>query len=540
MLLRGPSRPALLALVAGLSVLACRPPAAGPGDGTDSDTGNDTESGTGEVPDPAFLNPALGEFTVVSTQYVPKDIVVQQITLGNTQLIIDGQTAGTLGPGSALGELTGDRLRIFLHGALALGTHTLQLASHAPEGPLFSAELTMVVTAPITTPPRLTAELEPDPRDVGHALFVSGTSQDSLLGVLAAGPDPALRIYRAGDGTWADAPVVETTLEGHVPETMALGPAIAAVALPPVPGSDLAVVRVAYRRGIPGDAIVTRDLTIAPEPNVGPLQTAVDLSAELFRDAEFAALGRPFLLGDALFGEFLAADDAEIPHPGDRGVVYVRRSSDRTTWSIPERVPTAGPLDLDALGPALSVPQLSLGAGISVRLGQRLAGLLTLSDAGAALISVPGDDISLLPGVPTALSTITSNLGARTVAAVTRERGIGIAFLGTSGAPKSSALVVPAAKLPDFPVTAMPAASVVLGYSAFLVPYGDAAPVHVLLGDGLDTYVVPLADPEPLFCRTVVLLPSLAGNLDAPAIPLACLQDGALRVGLLKAELPAP
>ncbi|MCY1013154.1 hypothetical protein OV079_48025 [Nannocystis pusilla] len=511
----------------------------GAGTGSDTDAGSDTDSS--EVPDPAFLNPALGDFLVASTQHVPKDIVVQKITLGNTQLLIDGQTAGTLGPGSALGELTDDRLRLFLHGALALGTHTLQLASLTPDGPRFSAALTMNVGAPDDPLPQVWTELDPEPRDVGDALLASGAAPDILLGVVSGGLDPTLRLYRADEGAWADTPVLETTLKGYVPEVMSLGPGIAAIVLPPAPGSDGAVVRVAYRRGMPGDAIVTRDLTISPEPNIGPLQTAVDLSADLFRDAEFAALGRPFLLGDVLLTEFLAADDAETAHPGDRAIAHVRRSSDRSSWAAPERVSTAKPLDLDALGPALSLPQLSLGASISVRLGQRVTGLLTLSDAGAALISEPGEEIDLSPGAPAVLTTITSNLGARTVAAVTPDRGIGLAFLGTSGKPKNTAVTVPADKLPDARITAQPAAGVLLGYSAFLLPYGDAAPVRLVLGDGMRTYVLPLVDPEPLSCRAVVLMPSLGGNLDAPAVPLACLQDsGSLRVGVLKASLADP
>lgn len=540
MIRRGPSRPATLAFSAGLLVSACQAPGVSVDDGTDGDEDSGTAGDTLDVPDPGFLNPALGDFMVVSTQYVPKDIVVQKITLGNTQLIVDGQTAGTLGPGSSLGELTGDRLRIFLHGALAVGAHTLQLASQGADGPRFSAELRMIVNIPNTALPLLRAELDPEPRGVGTALLVSGTGSDALLGVLSAGPDPSLRLYRAGDDAWADAPLVETTLPGHVPEAMSLGPGVAAVALPPAPGSDVTAVRIAYRRAMPGDAIVTRDLVLAPEPDIGPLQTAVDLSADIFRDAEFTALGRPFLLGDTLLAEFLAADDAETPHPGDRGVAHVRRSSDRSQWSVPERVPTPGPLDLDALGPALALPQLSLETGLSVRLGQRVAGLLTLSDAGAALVSVPDDGVDLLPGASGVLATITSNLGSRTVAVVTRERGVGVAFLGTSGKPKSIAVPVATDKLPHVPVTAPPASGVLLGYSAFLVPYGDAAPVHVVLGDGVRTYPIPLVDPEPLLCRAVVLLPSLAGNADAPAIPLACLQGDTLRVGTLQAAVAMP
>lgn len=537
---RGPLRSAWLGVLLGLA-LACRPSGGDDGTGTGGEESGATASDTGEIPDPAFLNPALGEFVVESTQHVPKDIVVQAIALGNTELFVDDRSAGTLAAGSTLGELTGARLRIFLHGALTLGTHTLQLVSSAPDGPRFSARLTMIVGGPAAGPPALRVDFAAEPLDVGDALITGGAGPDALLGVLTAGPDPTLRLRLGEAGGWTAEPVVEATLVGHVPQSMAFGPAVFARAVAPRPGSDVASVRIAYRRGLPGDAILTRDLTFAPEPAGGPLETAVDVSAPLFADAEFAALGRPFLLDDTVIAEFLAADDSETPHPGDRGLALVRRRPDGAGWAAPVRVSTPEQIDLDAVGPALELPLLRRSSALSVRIGQRLAGLLTLSDAGAALLSVPVDELALSPGDPCVLTTIVTSLGGRTVAAGTRDHGFGLAFLGTSGRPKSAAAVVAADELPDAPVTAPPAAGVVLGFSTFLLPFDDAAPVHVVFGDGSRTYVAPLASPEPIHCRAVALLPGLGGNDDAaPALPFACLTGGVLRVGVLAVEVAAP
>lgn len=502
------------------------------------DTGDATAAGDTEtIPDPAFLNPAIGEFTVESSEHVPRDLVVRTVLPGNTQLLLDGQTVGTLAPGSTFGELTTDRLRIFLRGALALGAHTLQLVSTGPGGPKFSAKLTMRVEPPQRLLPGLRAELT-GTLGPGDALLEAGAGEAALLAVVFNAPTPILRLHPLdpldppAGSSWSTTPLAEVPLAGHVPGAMAFAPAVSAQRLPGDAG-----LRIAWRRSLPGPAIVTRDLALAPAPALGPEETALDPAAPLFDDAEYVALGRPFLVGDALVAEFTAADDAEIPHPGDRGLAHVRRSRAGAGWAAAQRVPPPGPVDLDATGRALVLTDLAAGA-LSVRVGQRLPGLLTFSDAGAALVSLAPDELELGPGDPCVLTTLATSLGGRTVATVSPDR-LGLTFLATTGTPASKADVPPADKLPEAPITAPAAAGVVLGYSTFLIPYGDAAPVHALLGDGLRANVVPLTDPAPLFCDAVALLASLGGNDDAaPALPFACLGGGEVRLGVLTAAAP--
>ena len=522
------ARPAVA--FAALWLAACNTPAGPPGDDTGDATmtAGDTEA----LPDPAFLNPALGEFTVDSSQHVPKDITVRNVIPGNTQLMVDGRTVGTLAAGATFGELTEDRLRIFLHGALALGTHTLQLVTTGGSGPQFSVTLTMNIAPPSRALPLFRATLSDAALGPADALIESGTGADAVLGVVARTPDPALRLYLAEGTTWSTTPVAEVPLAGYVLDPAAFAPAVSARALP-----GLDTIRIAHSRGLPGAAIVTRDLALAPAPALGPEETALDLTDDVFVGAEFSAVGRPILAGDALVAEFIAADDAEVPHPGDRGLAHIRRNRTGAGWAVPQRVTTPAPTDLDAAGRALDLTDPAAPA-LSVRVGQRLAGLLTFSDAGAALVSLAPDELDLVSGDPAVLTTLASDLGGRTVATVARDR-LGLTFLGTTGLPSSRADTPAPGSLPATQISAPAAAAVVLGYSTFLIPFGDAAPVHVVLGDGTRANATPLTDPAPVHCDAVVLLAGLAGNDDAaPALPFACMSGGAVRLGVLTAEQP--
>ncbi len=512
--------------VAGLCLTACSPNPDPPAD----TTGDDTAAGdTDDVPEPVFLNPSLGEFIVDSSLHVPKDITVHAVIPGNTQLLLDGRTVGPLGPGSLFGELTAERLQIFLTGALALGSHTLQLVTTGPAGPKFSVELTMRVAQPKAALPTFRAELSGALLGPGDALIESGAGDRALLGVLTRTPDPALHIYLAEGTSWSTTPLADVPLAGHVPEPMSFAPGVDAAALP-----GGAAVRIAHTRGLPGDAIVTRDLALAPPTDLGPEETALDLGADLFSGAESAAIGRPFLVGDALVAAFVAADDAEVPHPGDRGLAHVRRAR-AGGWAPAQRIATPAPIDLDAPGRAVDLGALDVPV-LSARVGRRVAGLVTFSDAGAALVSLAPDDLDVVPGEPAVVTTLVSSLGGR-VAATTTPGHVGLGFLATTGLPASKSDVP--TKMPAAAISAPAAVGVMLGYTVLLVPYGDAAPLTLVVGDGARAQAIALTDPAPLHCDAVVLRAGLAGNDDAaPSLPFACLGGGVVTLGVLTATGP--
>jgi len=518
---------ALLVAIAGLA--ACQ-------SGADDPTGGDESSGTtGEpTPLPAFLNPAVGEFLVEATQLEPEQLVVQNIEPGVTQVLIDELAIGGLGPDSPFGALTEDTLTLTLRGALTVGAHTLQLLTPSKDGPRYSVTLTMQVTQPPPDArPTFSAALDPALVATGTALLASGAGAGGLLGVLGPGADgPEIQLLRAGPGGWASAPPVIVPLVGHVLKDMSLEPAVAAIALPEPDGGPPTRLRVAYTVALPASSIVTRDVTLDPTPTVRDPVTAVDLPAALAgAPVEWAAFGRPALLKHSLLVELIAAADAEQPHPGDRRLIASFWRGEQLSWAPPQRIGTATPTDLDSLGPAPVLWDISGASApaLSVRLGGAFPGVLTVNDNGAVSITTPPLNAALDVRGEIALATLLSDFGSRTVAAVDPQGRFSLSMLDTSRGNVPRKASPKSAHLAGVPVTGPLAVGVGRGFPFFLVPHGDAAPVAVVVSDGRDSFVQSL---EGLHCDALALAVTLAGNdPEDAAVPLACLQGGELRLG---------
>lgn len=518
-----------------------------PGGGAD-DQGDAEATGDGSttdpaVPEPAFLNPAVGEFLVRTDQTVPEPFVVQRVVPGLTQVLLDSTSIGALDPGSLLGSITETSLELAVHGALVAGTHTLQLVNPGPDGPRTSVTLMMVIEPPPPEArPTFTHALTATDLTGIDALLSTGVGQTRMLGLLGPGdPDPVLRLLRADGDGWGGKPVT-VPLDGHVPDAMSFGPAVAAAAFPDPDGGPPERMRVVWRVGMPGHTLAAREIAANPTPIVLDTFPVFDRDDALAGEpVEWSAFGRPFLLGETLLAELVATADTEVPHPGDRRIYSSFWRGDELRWTTPQRIGMPSPIDLDALGPATRVPDLSVDAGLalSVRLGGAFPGMIEARDDGAVSISAPTLTAPLALSGDLALTTLASDFGARTVAAVDRNGRVTLAFLDTSGDNPPRAAELADDTLPDAAPTAAPTAAVALGFTVWLVPYGDAAPVHLVLADGQDVVALPLTDPEPLHCDAVHLATTLAGNSpDDPAVPLACLSHGALALGHLRAAPP--
>lgn len=501
-----------------------------------TDTGDESTGTTGEpTPSPAFLNPAVGSFQVDATQTAPEVLVVQHVMPGLTQVLLDGYALGLLPDGNPLGTLADDRLTLLLHGALTAGKHTMQLMTPGPDGPRFSVTLTMEVVPP--TPdarPTWAVELDPEPLlGDGAALFASGTGAGGVLGVLVAGdPWPEVRLYRGAADGWQRADPVAMPLDGHVPTDMSLGPAVSAVAFPEADGGAPKRMRVVHTVGLPAHTVVSRDVWSNPDPIVLDPVVAFDLSSALGDSTvEYAAFDRPVALGHTLVAELTAAADAEQPHPGDRRLISSFWRGELEGWTPPRRVGTATPTDLDALGPAPVLSDISgaPASALAVRLGGAFPGVLEVRDNGATAITTPPLTAPLDVAGQISLATIVSNFGSRTVAAVDRDGRVSLGMFETQGGNVPRLASPRAADLTAAPPTGPLAPGVGRGFPFFMIPYGDAAPVHVIVGDGDTSFVVTLDD---LHCDALALAVTLAGNdPDAAAVPLACLSHGELRLG---------
>lgn len=519
-------------LLAGL--LACHPAPA------DEDTGTDETGGsTGDpIPSPDFLNPAVGSFRIDANQTAPELLVVQDIVPGLTQVLLDGDSLGTLPADSPIGHLDVATLSLTLHGALAIGSHTLQLLTLTPEAPLYSVELEMKVESPDPkTRPTFSTTLEPEPIATGQVLFAAGVGAGGLLGVLGPGdPDPELRLFTAdAERGWNPAPIV-MPLERHVLSDMSFAPAVTAAALPDATGETGPPkrLRVAYTVGLPANKIATRDVQIDPDPIVLNPVEAFDLDTALGpTKVEWAAFGRPFVAGNSLIAELHAAPDAEQPHPGDHRLYTSFWRGNDLGWTPPQQIGTAALSDLDSLGPAPVLVDIASGRSttLAARLGGAFPALLELSDDGAVSLTVPPLTVPLDVSGPIALTTIVANFGSRTVAAVDTAGRVSLSMLDTSHGNGPRRASPKFTTLPDTPATGPLAPGVARGFPIFLVPYGAAAPVQLVASDGEHSFVQPLAD---LQCDAVAVAVTLAANdPKTPALPLACLIDGAVRLGQL-------
>lgn len=525
-----------------LAALACLLVAcqAAPGD---DDVGSDETGGTtGEpVPGPVFLNPAVGSFQVGADQTTPELLVLRDAVPGVTQVLLDGSSLGTLDAANPTGSLAADELSLTLHGALTAGSHTLQLLTPSPAGPLYSVELEMVVApADPEAPPVWTATLTPGVVATGDRLFTAGLGASGLLALIsAADPDPEIRLYRAGAAGWSTDEPIFMPLEGHVLSDMSFEPDVSAVAFPEPGGAAPKRARVAYTVGLPATRVTTRDVQIDPSPIVLDPVVAFDLDAALAGfDVEWATFGRPVALGHALIAELHAAADAELPHPGDHRLITSFWRGEALGWTAPQQIGTAAPTDLDALGPAPVLMDIGadLERTLSVRVGGAFPGVLELRDNGALSLSTPPLTAPLDVRGDIALATVVSSFGSRTVAALDRKGRVSLSMLETSHGNIPLAASPAPKLLPDAPATGTLAVGVGRGYPFFLVPYGTAAPVHVVAGSGDAGVVQALTD---LHCDAVALAITLAGNdPDDAEVPLACLAGGELRLGSVRIEPP--
>ena len=526
--------------LAGLLACLCACPPA-PGD----DTGAGESSGTtGEpVPVPAFVNPAVGTVRIASNQTEPETLVVHNILPGVTQVLLDGYSLGALDEPSSIGSLEPDVLSLTIGGALIAGSHTLRLLTASPNGPLYSVELELKIQPPAEeTRPLWTAELDPNVRATGTILLSSGVGAGGLLGLVSpADPDPELRLWAAAADGWSTAEPVWLPLEGHVLQSMSFAPSVTAVAFPEPDGAPPRRMRAVYNVGLPGVAVHTRDIQIDPSPIVLDPVIAFDLPTALGDvQLEYAAFGRPVALGHTIVAELHAAADAEQPHPGDHRLISSFWRGPDLRWTPPQRIGTAAPGDLDSLGPApvlAHIPNHST-VTLSVRLGGAFPGVLELRDSGAISLTTPPLSAPLDVTGDITLATILGNFGSRTVAAVDREGRVSLSLLETSKGNVPRTISPKATKLPATPATGPLAPGIGRGFPFFLVPYGDAAPVHVIASDGNTHFVAPIPD---LHCDTLALAVTLAGNdPEHAALPLACLADGELRLGVVRIELPEP
>jgi hypothetical protein len=529
---RPPSR---LALVLGLA-LAC-------GDDGKAEGGSDEgASGTsdGAPALPSFAEPASGRLSLAAIRTEDVRLAVQNVEPGQTELVIDDHGMGPLGNGASAGRLDAEALVLHVRGSMVAGLHHMFLRTSNAHGIGESEVIEVEITSELNAVP-VAEPTTPSGRE-GERILALGEGPDALLVVLHADAQgPRLHLVPRGETGW-DAEAARTVAAPG----LALAPderGLPATALRyGRTDDDPGRVRVAYRAGLPGTRI---DLVDAPwdaaAPELPPGASLAVSDALAGRPAEWAELGRPWLIGDLLVVELWAPLDVESPRPGDHTLVWSRVHDEGRNLDGAQRVSTRAELvDLDLLGPALDrVGAEANGPAILTIRADRHQPLVLEHDPGGGLRVRPtvldGSDRTF-SFVDLPLATVVGAFGARTVAGVTASSSgrMRLALMDDLGKDGLQATSLGDDDLPPFDqITGELAPGSVGGLTVFLVPYGPEIPVQALHSAGGAVTVTPLTD---LRCDGVALAtaPDPGGE-----VPLACTLDGQLRLGTLRA-MPQP
>ena len=472
----------------GLAVMGCGEPSS---DAPTSGPG----MGTGGAPVEA---PVIFETEPVEVRADQTDVLrfaVEGVALGATQVLIDGEVVTVAGVSDPLdrARLSDGQLQLPLQGAMAPGTHFVQLSS-AERGESNPLELEIIDSQM----PTVTATLD------DLAVENDITALRDGVGGFAAVPDgePAELILRAvqGDG-WAE------PQRRSVP---GLDPGAAAVALA-FDGEGQA--RVAWLdRG--SDGQVWMDIGDGPVVGLSP----GDLPLE---GRSYIELGAPrFVDPNHLAVAVHAPLAGEDPRPGDRLVVPLALEGGTVRAYAPVVPDTTS--DLDRLGPAASPPNDPVAF---VRLGGRRPRVLAAAPGGLSVRALPGD-VQGIPGDWSSLASVHGSFDGITVLGL-RASGVPVMLRITGNAGVGREVTPSLGPLPDAPTSGPVTPSVLGGFPVFVVPYGAGQEAVALVGLGDNSVVIPLG----VGCDEV----AVGRGAHAKDIrALACLRGGELLLGNLR------
>lgn len=517
----------------------------GKGDPGRDDAGSSTTD-DGSLPLPAFAEPASGQLLLPTVRTEDIELTVQGVVPGRTELVIDEQGLGPLGPTAIEGQLDQDTLVLRVRGSLLEGTHRMRLRNVDASGTLDSEEVVVSITAELDVVPGV-VDLAPTGLAAAR-LLAMGEGDDAILVALepAAAPEagqtaPRLHLVPRDAHGWDVEAARTITAAGLV---LAAGERVlpAAALRRDRTDDDAGRVRAAFRVGAPGTRIDVLDVAWeVAAPAIAPQASMTVEAAVAGRPAEWAELGRPWLVGDLLVAELWAPVDVESSRPGDRTLVWSRVQTDVPVLDPPQRVAvTADLVDLDHLGPALDPAAIEVGAPpiFTIRSDRQRARVLEPDPTGGLRLrpTVLENDERTFASIDLPLASVVGAFGSRTVAGLSasasgRMHVTLLDDLGDQGLRDSSPSD---AELPALDqVTGELAPASLAGVTVFLVPYGAAQAVHAVRSNGLRVTVTPLPG---LQCDAV----ALATSPDADGeLPLACAREGELWIGSLNAT-PVP
>ena len=477
----------------------------------------ESSGGPIDLPAPDFLEPAGAELHLEITRDSDIDLDVSGVEQGRTVLVIDGNTVGTL-LGSALGKLSSVRLLLYMRGAMVPGQHTIQLSTYdAVETE--ASEVVQVFLEPVAAP-AIAWEASGEVLAEGDALLPEG----DVLGVVDVAVDPPqLRMWPADARGWDRTRPRKLALPG-LRTRRGEGRAAASARL------DGDRVRVAWRDGVPGTAIMAVDVPWESGDDGDPI-AALAPDASWLGAREWVDVVRPVLVGDVLLGELLAPGDAEQARPGDRvlaSVVLAKVEQPGTPQIV-----QLGVVDVDRI--AHVVDPLSVAAGTSdtllVRRDRREPIVLDVERSSHTIrrrtsaTDARNERWTALVGVPVATA---SAFGSRIVAGITNGgETLAIGLVSDRGAIDPSIVELPLAPA----AVGDPALAWIDGVPIVLVPRGDDDALAVPI-----TSATPSAQPLAGLQCDAIVGPAHALERDEQRGEVACLRARSLGLVVLRLE----
>lgn len=489
-----------------------------------------TSGGTGaeeEFPLPRILDPANDSIIVPVNQVGPLDFEVAGILPGITEVLIDNRVVGTLSPSSVIGELSEERLRLELSGAMLVGAHTISLvnpSSEALEGIQRSRTLTLsMVPAPKANPSAsLGGALSP-----GAAVTVDGSFGEALLTVVEESPGEVAiaHVFAREAATWAQAPR-SVELPGYVRAPDERTPPVTAQWVSSGEEGDEGRLRIAWRVGLDGSAVAGVEVS-AGGTGSGEVLTLMSAPTPLTKSFEWVAYGRPRFHGGDLLVEIEALVDTEIEHPGDHRLLQLRWPPPPDTPQVPFEVASGEVMDLDALGTGVDLSDRSRPLR-ALRTGGLTPALVDRDPAGSARVVMgEGQPLALEADAPVDLLGIVTSLGGWTTFAIDHDGAYTLSLNDTYSVMQIEPLI--SGTRPEASPTAAPAVAVLGGVPLVAVPYGEKEDVHIASLDGGSVMLEPLVGVR---CDALALL------IEDPAqveVPLVCILEGEARLGELSA-----
>lgn len=493
-----------------------------------SDEGaTDTEESRDPVDPPNFIQPASGVLMLSSNRTDEVRLRLANVS-ASTRLVVDGTSYGDLSSAPWIGSLATEELVLRMGGGLVAGRHTVFLETPSVDEPVRSEEIQVNVL--VDNVPALAASLSAEGSLRGSGILAQGLGEQSLLLVYdeLSEPQPRVVAYRTEGSTWdLDAPVSVSVprlelLDGILPLSGTLT----------TKGTETRAddrLRLAWRENGSEIAFVERRW----ETLGGSPQTALALDQIDTTGVEFASLGVPTIVGDAIFVETNLLTDTESSRPGDHRLSVVSLLGEPALPSTPRLTAPLGVSDIDRVGPALDLRSLGLDVEkrpnwIAARVQGARAAVFEVESNGTLRLRGTALELGGWQNTRLPVSAVVGAFGSRTMFGAGGSQALVQTFddWGEAAPTDASTALIGGGTEANL---GRPAVTVLGGHPVMLLPMGSGSPVQAvaMAGSRINAQAIDL-----LRCEEIAV-PAVTEGATGMSVQFACRGGDEIRLGTL-------